>query len=630
MESYINNKKKLYTAIIQFLEGSNDDEEGENNTQTLTQIIESQELERNHEEMKQFLQIINSISNQHQRDTKFIERIMQILQFDNYEEKRQEGENDSYICSLIRQDSVEEFISYVNRSNISLSSQISPSIFETNAFLIKNDTTTLIEYSAFFGSIQIFQFLKMNKVNLKPSLWLYAIHSNNAELIHLLEHYELPKNNLQIYLESIKCHHNDIANYIKNNHINPNEKVSEKTISKYLKYHNFEYFQTKEIFKYGFFYLCKYIYNTLVNLFMNEKENEIVADKQAYHFYHSLLGKEKITEDLVKSHHLIQAAIPTSIISIGTHSFSECSTLTQIIIPFSVRKIQNFAFSNCSSLKKIVIPSSVTSIGKYSFSNCSSLRRVSLPESVKSIRDHAFDGCKSLEQIIIPIFVTSIGGYAFYKCESLAEITIPSSVATIGGRAFKFCSSLRKISFIKSSLSSINNHAFEKCKLLTNLTIPPSATSIGKYAFLNCFALKHVTIPSSVTSIGKYAFEKCFRMEQITIPSSVTSVGTGAFSLCSSLKRVSIPSSVTSIECLTFKNCFSLSQITIPSSVTSIGDRAFFGCSSLTQVTIPSSVSSIGDYAFFRCSSLTQVTIPSSVTSIGEGAFERCPSLENS
>ena len=111
--------------------------------------------------------------------------------FDNYEEKRQEGENDSYICSLIRQDSIEEFISYVNRMNYSLSSQITPSIFETNSFLINNEKTTLIEYSAFFGSIQIFQYLLLNKIDLKPSLWLYSIHSKNAELFHLLESNEV-------------------------------------------------------------------------------------------------------------------------------------------------------------------------------------------------------------------------------------------------------------------------------------------------------------------------------------------------------------------------------------------------------------------------------------------------------
>lgn len=57
--------------------------------------------------------------------------------FENYDLKRQEGENDSYICSLIRQDSVIEFIQYVNKTNYSLTSQIEESIFETNSFLIE-------------------------------------------------------------------------------------------------------------------------------------------------------------------------------------------------------------------------------------------------------------------------------------------------------------------------------------------------------------------------------------------------------------------------------------------------------------------------------------------------------------
>ena len=72
--------------------------------------------------------------------------------FDNFESKRQEGENDSYICLLIRNDSVEEFIAFVQRQNISVCSEIRQSIFETNSFLIENKNTSLIEYSAFFGS----------------------------------------------------------------------------------------------------------------------------------------------------------------------------------------------------------------------------------------------------------------------------------------------------------------------------------------------------------------------------------------------------------------------------------------------------------------------------------------------
>ena len=44
--------------------------------------------------------------------------------FTNYEEKREEGENDSYICSLIRQDSIEDFIIYLNRHRLKFYHQL--------------------------------------------------------------------------------------------------------------------------------------------------------------------------------------------------------------------------------------------------------------------------------------------------------------------------------------------------------------------------------------------------------------------------------------------------------------------------------------------------------------------------
>lgn len=47
-----------------------------------------------------------------------------ITNMEDFEEKRLIGENPSYICGLIRNDSVEEFIIYVNRRNISLKSEI--------------------------------------------------------------------------------------------------------------------------------------------------------------------------------------------------------------------------------------------------------------------------------------------------------------------------------------------------------------------------------------------------------------------------------------------------------------------------------------------------------------------------
>ena len=102
---------------------------------------------------------------------------------------------------------------------------------------------TLIEYASFFGSIQIIYYLKNCQVPLNFSLWSYTIHPNNAELIHFLEENEVKpvtiaqtkntnhwfsiKNGFikqtknesfeDILIESIKCHQNDISNYIKEN-----------------------------------------------------------------------------------------------------------------------------------------------------------------------------------------------------------------------------------------------------------------------------------------------------------------------------------------------------------------------------------------------------------------------------
>lgn len=75
--------------------------------------------------------------------------------FEKFERKRDTGENDDYICSLIRSDSVVEFITHVNQTCAPLSSKIKRSIFETNSFLIDQEPT-MLEYAAFFGSVQIF------------------------------------------------------------------------------------------------------------------------------------------------------------------------------------------------------------------------------------------------------------------------------------------------------------------------------------------------------------------------------------------------------------------------------------------------------------------------------------------
>ena len=118
-------------------------------------------------------------------DTNLISEHIDITD-NEYESKREIGENCSFIYQLIRNDSVIDFISHVNRINYSLLSNIEESIYETNEFLI-GKTPSLIEYASFYGSIQIFRYLFANNVQMTPSLWLYAIHGRNPDIIYFLD-----------------------------------------------------------------------------------------------------------------------------------------------------------------------------------------------------------------------------------------------------------------------------------------------------------------------------------------------------------------------------------------------------------------------------------------------------------
>ena len=185
----------------------------------------------------------------------------------NYETIRNLSENESYICIIIRNDLIEEFVAYTTRANIPLSSQIQPTLFETNSFLLRNKPT-LIEYATFFGSIQIFKYLQFNNVYLSPFLWLYAIHSNNGEIIHLLEELNIiPKNKEELLIESIKCHHNSIVNYFFDT-IFYNE--SYKYIETCFKYYNYSILP-KEIDEEMLNNLISYSYDDLVKLLIKER-----------------------------------------------------------------------------------------------------------------------------------------------------------------------------------------------------------------------------------------------------------------------------------------------------------------------------------------------------------------------
>ena len=240
--------------------------------------------------------------------------------------KRSIGENDDCLCKLIRNDSITNFETYIKIFNIKLHSKINHSIFETNSFLLKK-TPTLIEYAAFFGSINIFKYLHSNGVELTSSLWLYAIHGRNKEILLILEkeviepdkithddddysydEIEEDDNSFEKCLEeSIKCHDHDMTNYILNNYIrddvekfNIENKYDENIISYCFHYYNYNFIPKQNYGKFYFFYLCEYDHYNLVNLYLSTKNikiNETIISKTFIYkqnFKYSFLKFQKL------------------------------------------------------------------------------------------------------------------------------------------------------------------------------------------------------------------------------------------------------------------------------------------------------------------------------------------------
>ena len=188
----------------------------EKNIITMNKTIAEIMMKEKYKQMKYLEYFFNEITQFIQDDDIQINKPIGIT--NEYKEMRRNGENESHLCKLIREDSIEDFIIYVNKNDISLNTKIQLSIYETNSFILKKEPT-LIEYSAFYGSIQIFRYLYLNGSETESTIWLYAIHGNNPELISFLENksIKMPNNNYDECLkESIKCHHTDLINYILN------------------------------------------------------------------------------------------------------------------------------------------------------------------------------------------------------------------------------------------------------------------------------------------------------------------------------------------------------------------------------------------------------------------------------
>ena len=203
--------------------------------------------------------------------------------------------------------------------------------------------------------------------------------------------------------------------------------------------------------------------------------------------------------------------------------FSE-STFTEI--PILAFCLTGSPVQSSKNLVGVTIPSTVQTIGTAAFNNCSNLKSVIFKgNSLIEIEQQAFMGT-AISSLAIPDSVITIGNAAFSWNEKLTSVTLGNSVQTIGIAAFTGCINLTNIT-IPNSVKTIGIQAFSDCDKLAVINIGTGVETIRDGAFSNNISLNSITIPASVKTLGEAVFWGSRNLTSITFAagSDITSFG---------------------------------------------------------------------------------------------------------
>ena len=315
------------------------------------------------------------------------------------------------------------------------------------------------------------------------------------------------------------------------------------------------------------------------------------------------------------------------------------------ITGYSTASIADYAFAGCVGLNNslLEIPSTITTIGTYAFQDCTSLNDIAIPSSVTSIGEGAFKGCNGITWISIDSNIiastTMLKLFGYVSPTWIKNLTIGSHVTSIGDDAFKGLSGISSL-VIPSSVTTLGNKAFADCTNLTAIDLSTNLTSIGDYCFYNDNQVAALTIQNDI--LGTMTLTTLFgennNLQTVTIGENVTSLNVQAFNGCKALANIAVKTGNTHFQSvdgvlvssegvlLAYPNAKGTTYV-IPSTIASIGEYAFAGASSLTSLTIPASITAIGAYAFKGCTGLVSLGIPSSVTILGEEILSGCTGI---
>lgn len=153
----------------------------------------------------------------------------------------------------------------------------------------------------------------------------------------------------------------------------------------------------------------------------------------------------------------------------GTGAFAR-KAITSVILPDSIVTIGSNTFNNCSSLTAVAIGenSNLTAIGNNAFSGCHALQSIYIPSKMTQLGDNVFNNCSSID------FTVAEDNIA-YRSENGHFIEIQTQTLLRAGQS----------GVIPQGVKVIAQAAFRRINNITQLYIPASVTEIGNYIIQN-------------------------------------------------------------------------------------------------------------------------------------------------
>ncbi len=354
-------------------------------------------------------------------------------------------------------------------------------------------------------------------------------------------------------------------------------------------------------------------------------------------------------------------------------------------IPTTVTSIGSCAFKNCTNLKELYIHGNVTSVGS-KICERAGVERIYVEDSASGFAVDWASGNGNIKElqvnqdilqhkngnsyvnlpsqptkIVCAETIDTIPDKAFVNSYSLKELKLPNQVTVFPDTMIgDYCTALEKVEWPDAvqelKYSPINSGFYEGDVFV----LPDSVTKLGRYALDglsatkivitknvkefeynaysigNCSELRELIIEEGCTASSTYLpFTDCPKLEKLYIPDtfgSITFPCSSPLINYSMLKEVHLPSTMTHLRALQgdysegglFENCISLESIELPPQLTHIPPKMFKGCVKLNSIIIPETVRAIEEQAFYGCTAITGLIIPSKVTEFGDECFVGC------